>query len=90
MMATSNEMTERSLILQAQIVAQAMRRHEQIKGLDAVEFRVSSQWGEDGIIDWLVERVPNIPRRFVEFGVQDYRESNTRLLLQLRNWRGLP
>ena len=31
----------------------------------------------------------DIPKTFIEFGVQNYRESNTRLLLQLRNWRGL-
>jgi hypothetical protein len=54
-----------------------------------VEFRGFSQWGEDGILDWLVERLPGIPEKFVEFGVENYRESNTRLLLWLRNWRGL-
>ncbi len=47
------------------------------------------QWGEDGIIDWLVEKLPGIPRTFVELGVEDYRESNNRLLLNLRNWCGL-
>jgi hypothetical protein len=52
---------------------------------------VSSQWGEDGIIDWLVERadVPSVSRTFIEFGVETYREANTRFLLQNRNWRGL-
>ena len=30
-----------------------------------------------------------IPKKFVEFGVEDYYESNTRLLLQLHNWQGL-
>ncbi len=54
-----------------------------------VEFCGFSQWGEDGIIDWLIEKLPGIPRTFVEFGVEDYRESNTRLLLFVRNWRGL-
>jgi len=55
-----------------------------------VEFKVTSQWGEDGIIDWLIERA-NIPpslQTFIEFGVETYRESNTRFLLQNRNWRG--
>lgn len=82
-------MAERSLILQAQLATQAVRTRERLDSLDAAEFRAFSQWGEDGIIDWLVEHLPGIPRSFVEFGVQDYRESNTRLLLQLRNWRGL-
>lgn len=88
-MAPLQATAERSLILQAQMAADVTRGRQRIDRLDAVEFRGFSQWGEDGIIDWLVERLPGIPRSFVEFGVQDYRESNTRLLLQLRNWRGL-
>lgn len=88
-MAPSYGMAERNLILQAQMAAQAMRGRDRLDRLDVAEFRAFSQWGEDGVIDWLVERLPDIPRSFVEFGVQDYRESNTRLLLQLRNWRGL-
>jgi hypothetical protein len=61
-----------------------------ISSLQDVEFKVRSQWGEDGIIDWLIERA-NIPpesHTFIEFGVESYRESNTRFLLQNRNWRG--
>jgi hypothetical protein len=37
----------------------------------------------------MVGMLPNIPRIFVEFGVVDYLEANTRLLLQMQNWRGL-
>jgi hypothetical protein len=57
--------------------------------LHAAEFRVFSQWGEDGIIQRLVSDVPIERRLFVEFGVQDYSESNTRFLLVNRNWSGL-
>lgn len=53
------------------------------------EFRVFSQWGEDGIIQYLIRRVPIANDAFVEFGVEDYRESNTRFLLRHDNWRGL-
>lgn len=53
------------------------------------EFGVFSQWGEDGLIDHLVSRVPIERPWFVEFGVEDYREANTRYLLMTRNWRGL-
>ena len=53
------------------------------------EYRVFSQWGEDGIIDWLTGIVPIERRVFVEFGVQDYSEANTRFLLAHRNWSGL-
>lgn len=53
------------------------------------EFRVHSQFGEDGIIQYLISRVPIEHDVFVEFGVADYRESNTRFLLCNDNWRGL-
>ncbi|MDR1276264.1 MAG: hypothetical protein LBL72_07805 [Candidatus Accumulibacter sp.] len=59
------------------------------KSLADFEFRVFSQWGEDGIIDWLVESLSPLPQVFIEFGVDNYRESNTRFLLMNRNWRGL-
>ncbi|MDP2851923.1 MAG: hypothetical protein Q8O23_00800 [Gallionella sp.] len=76
-------------MLQCSAIAGTNRAREHIRNLSDVEFQGFSQWGEDGIIDWLVERLPGIPETFVEFGVEDYREANTRLLLQLRNWRGL-
>jgi len=53
------------------------------------EFKVYSQWGEDGIIQRLIQAVPVAQRIFVEFGVQDYTESNTRYLLTHDNWSGL-
>jgi hypothetical protein len=67
------------------------RSRESIETLTDAEFRVTSQWGEDGIIDWLVERaqIPLQHQTFVEFGVENYREANTRFLMQNRNWSGL-
>lgn len=79
---------EKSIILQSLLVAKKNRDLIRIKNLSEVEFSGFSQCGEDGIIDWLVEKLPGIPNTFIEFGVEDYKESNTRLLLQLRNWRG--
>lgn len=53
-----------------------------------VEFRVFSQYGDDGIIQYLLQHV-DAPESFIEFGVETYRESNTRFLLVKDNWRGL-
>lgn len=53
------------------------------------EFQVFSQWGEDGIIQFLLAHVPVPNEVFVEFGVQDYTESNTRFLLMNNLWSGL-
>jgi hypothetical protein len=60
-----------------------------VEDLALVEFQVFSQWGEDGIIQYLIAKVPIEEKVFVEFGVQDYRESNTRFLLMNNNWKGL-
>lgn len=81
--------SERDLVLHATILASMARERPTIRALSSAEFSAFSQWGEDGIIDWLLTRLPGIPETFVEFGVEDYRESNTRLVLFLRNWRGL-
>src|SRR5258708_3387052 len=57
--------------------------------LHDAEFRAFSQFGEDGIIQWLIARVPIPNDTFVELGTGSYRESNTRFLLEHDNWRGL-
>ncbi|MCU0534213.1 MAG: hypothetical protein MUD14_10000 [Hydrococcus sp. Prado102] len=53
------------------------------------EFQVYSQWGEDGIIQFLLHNILVKNKIFVEFGVQNYTESNTRFLLINNNWSGL-
>lgn len=53
------------------------------------EFGVFSQWGEDGILQYLIGKVPIADRSFIEFGVESYAESNTRFLLVNDGWRGL-
>ncbi|KRC53898.1 MULTISPECIES: hypothetical protein [unclassified Nocardioides] len=57
--------------------------------LEDAEFKVFSQFGEDGIIQHLVRSVAPAETTFVEIGTGDYRESNTRFLLQNNNWRGV-
>jgi hypothetical protein len=74
----------------------ALGRHEARRVRNAsfgrladAEFQVFSQWGEDGIIQYLLGKVPIENDVFVEFGVEDYSESNTRFLLANDRWRGL-
>ncbi len=77
--------------LRAQVGGLESRQHAALApgDLSQAEFQVFSQFGEDGIIQFLVQRVPIENEIFVEFGVGDYRESNTRFLLVHDNWRGL-
>lgn len=62
---------------------------EQLERLSDAEFKVFSQFGDDGIIEYLVSKLDVVPQVFIEFGVESYIESNTRFLLQNRNWSGL-
>lgn len=57
--------------------------------LSQSEFPVFSQSGEDGLLAWILAQVALPNRRFVEFGVEDYREANTRFLLLSGGWSGL-
>ncbi len=59
------------------------------KKLSDVEFKVFSQWGEDGILQFLISNLEIKNKFFIEFGVETYRESNTRFLLMNNNWSGL-
>ena len=80
---------EKNIILNGLIASNQNKKKKEIKNLTEVEFSVFSQWGEDGIIDWLINQCEDIPKRFIEFGVGDYLESNTRFLIKKRNWQGL-
>ncbi|MEZ2334419.1 hypothetical protein AB6735_02255 [Mucilaginibacter sp. RCC_168] len=60
-----------------------------IENIQLAEFKVFSQWGDDGIIQFLINYLNIQERTFIEFGVEDYTESNTRFLLINNNWTGL-
>jgi hypothetical protein len=68
-----------------------VRQNAQLAGNDLAshEFAVFSQWGEDGIISYLTRSIRIERPLFVEIGVEDYHEANTRFLLQNSNWSGL-
>lgn len=82
-----SEARQRTLI--GRQLAWRVRELKSINGFSDVEFSVFSQFGDDGIIQWLIHRLPGLSDTFVEFGVEDYQEANTRFLLVNDNWRGL-
>ena len=59
------------------------------KSINDAEEKIFSQNGEDGIIDYILEIINVKDPKFVEIGVEDYIESNTRLLYHIRNAQGL-
>jgi len=83
-----NYSESQSMIL-GRIMAEKIKAKESIENLGDIEFKVFSQFGDDGIIQWLVHCLGIKERTFIEFGVGDYRESNTRFLLMNNNWSGL-
>lgn len=79
---------EKNLFLSAKNFINSTK-NQKINTLEEVEFQVYSQFGEDGIIQWLIHNVEIENKTFVEFGVDDYSEANTRFLLMNNNWSGL-
>src|SRR5258707_6716864 len=66
------DLSERLLLLQGRAASRALPRRQRIRDLSEVEFRVFSQWGEDGIVEWLAEHVAVANERFIAFGVETF------------------
>ena len=64
-------------------------RNQNLNNLDDLSLSVFSQFNEDAIIQFLVKNLNIKNESFVEFGVENYEEANTRLLLEKDNWSGL-
>ncbi len=86
-----HEQIVESKLLTARVLINQMKSAGVLANISDAEFKVFSQFGDDGIIQYLVHHIgiPADQQTFIEFGVQDYQESNTRFLLLNDNWRGL-
>lgn len=58
------------------------------KSVNLSEYKIFSQNGEDGLIQTLVDLLKIKNKTFVEFGVEDFFESNCRYLMQKDGWKG--
>ncbi len=76
-------------ILTAKVYIEEIRKKGIVNNLSEVEFKVFSQWGDDGIIQYLLQHIEFPHKTFIEFGVENYTEANTRFLLINNNWSGL-
>jgi hypothetical protein len=63
-------------------------KYREPRALAAHGFKVYSQAEEDGILHEILRRIGVSSRTFVEIGVSDGRECNTRLLLR-QGWKGI-
>ena len=84
------EYSERILINQGRILTnqQTNKPTNQQFDINAEEFSIFSQFGEDGIIQCLINSIEVENKTFIEFGVEDFSESNCRFLMMKDNWRG--
>ena len=78
---------ETVLINQGKILS-TLNNQKNVTKLSDYEWKIFSQWGEDGIIDFLVSEVSIVNKTFIEFGVENFSESNCRYLLMKSDWNG--
>jgi len=83
-----NEITD-AKILTAQLLVNHIKTRGIYDNIQEAEFKVFSQVGDDGIIQYLAHHLEVESHSFIEFGVENYVESNTRFLLMNNNWKGL-
>jgi hypothetical protein len=76
-------------VASGKLLSKQFGQAKNIKNLEEVEFKIFSQWGDDGIIQYLITHLAPLEKSFLEFGVADYSESNTRFLLFNNNWSGV-
>ncbi len=76
-------------IMLGKLLTEQNNKKSDSKNINDYEFQVFSQWGEDGIIQFLVNILNINNKKFIEFGVETYHESNTRFLMMKDNWSGL-
>jgi hypothetical protein len=81
--------SETNTLLLSQLHIDRIKNAERFSTLADTEFRAFSQFGEDGIIQHLIHSIPILENSFLEFGVENYTEANTRFLLINDQWRGL-
>ena len=70
------------------IILSNLNQSKTTANLKDYEFKVFSQWGEDGIIQHLTKSIEIKNKTFIEFGVADFFESNCRFILMKDNWKG--
>lgn len=64
-------------------------KYKSLKNISDLDYKIFSQNGEDGIIDYLLYSLDITSPKFIEIGIGDYEESNTRYLFETTNSQGL-
>jgi hypothetical protein len=86
--ALSRKINEAKLLTAKSLISQ-VKAYGIYENIQETEFKVFSQFEDDGIIQYLINNIDVSEKKFIEFGVENYTESNTRFLLINNNWKGL-
>jgi hypothetical protein len=86
---TKNVMKKLYLLLGDILISNSRKQYDSYKTLEEAEIKIFSQNGEDGIIDYLIKKIEINKPNFVEIGVGDYTEANTRNLYEKYYGKGL-
>ena len=77
------------IILSNMLLVNSRKLYDQYNLLEDAELKFFSQNGEDGIIDYIVQKLDLKKPSFVEIGIGDYSEANTRFLYETYYSNGL-
>ena len=69
-------------------ILNARRNYESIENLSDLDYQIFSQNGEDGILDYLLYQLEIQKPKFLEIGVGDYSECNTRFIFERCSSKG--
>lgn len=71
------------------LLGNILEKNNNLTDINKAEFKVFSQFGEDGIIDFIIKNISLKNKVFLEIGTENYEEANTRFLLENGHWSGL-
>lgn len=84
-----NYLNRKLLMIGKSHILNIRSKYSSIISLEDVDYKVFSQFGEDGIIDFILKQLKISNPKFVEIGIGDYSESNTRFLFENMGGKGL-
>ena len=77
------------ILLGSILISKSKNFYEKYTLLEDAEIKIFSQNGEDGILDYLITKLEIRKPNFIEIGVGDYSECNTRFLYETYYSSGL-
>jgi hypothetical protein len=82
---SSSELVDLRVAIGQSAILSSRLRYESLTKLWDAEVKVFSQWGEDGILDYIFERLGISKPKIIEFGAGNLAECNSRYLAESRN-----